>query len=376
MHRTLGDGYGTDPIGGQRIYQDENPPINDATQLRYQEMNAIQEELCNAITAAGISLNGGGETIQQMTQLRDAIDALLTIESGLRVAGDVALGTRIDDLNSTEIANDSLIVGGANLTEAIDTLSGIITALTSSNISNVSGVTGANVTIALDTLAASILALASNQIADTSSVPGPTVADALNTIWGILATLTDAMIGNTSDVGGSSVRDALNNLLIAIDSNTSQIATNTSNIAGLSSGWTSLSLVAASVYESGTAFPGFANNGNLGGSCNIYARLLGNYLEMKFKGDVTFTGTRFSIIIDFTNRLILDNASFFGSYNRCDIGGGLGIYKKGSPIEAIAGLVLPMNSDQQIMLIGHNSVTLNAVGYEFFFSLAGRLYTV
>ena len=74
MHYTEGDGYYADPIAGHNVYADEDPPTRDATQLRYQEMNAVTEEICNVILASGASLNAGAETIAQMVQLRDSID--------------------------------------------------------------------------------------------------------------------------------------------------------------------------------------------------------------------------------------------------------------------------------------------------------------
>jgi len=71
MHRTLGDGYLLQ--GGKTYYQDENPPVNDATQARHEEMNSIQEEICQVIENEGISLNADTETFAQMNQLDQAL---------------------------------------------------------------------------------------------------------------------------------------------------------------------------------------------------------------------------------------------------------------------------------------------------------------
>lgn len=71
MHRTNGDGFLD--IGGKHYYQDENPPVNDATQLRHEEMNAIQEEICNVIEGEDLSLNSSTETYSQMNQLDAAL---------------------------------------------------------------------------------------------------------------------------------------------------------------------------------------------------------------------------------------------------------------------------------------------------------------
>ena len=122
MHRTEGDGFITDPIGGQNVFADEDPPARDATQLRYQEANAYQEEIANVILAAGASLNAPSESIQQMVQLRDAINTLIasavSAEAALRTSGDAnvtsyvnsqisAVNAVIAALNASNIADDS-----------------------------------------------------------------------------------------------------------------------------------------------------------------------------------------------------------------------------------------------------------------------------
>lgn len=74
MHRTIGDGYITD-IDGKNLYADEDPPTRNATQLRHQEMNAIQEEICNVIEWDMTPLNAPTETPVEASQLNIAIDA-------------------------------------------------------------------------------------------------------------------------------------------------------------------------------------------------------------------------------------------------------------------------------------------------------------
>ncbi len=109
MHETLGNGYVTDPVGSQRIYDDENPPTRPATQLRHQEANSFQEEIANVIRATGAALNSPSETIQQMNQLNTAIDAKDTVvannaaanlatEQAARIAGDANLQAQINGL--------------------------------------------------------------------------------------------------------------------------------------------------------------------------------------------------------------------------------------------------------------------------------------
>lgn len=100
MHRTQGDGFILDPVGNFPIYADEDPPGRDATQLRHQEANSFQEEICNVIIAEGISLNAANESIQQMNQLNQAIEAK-----------DQEIHDRIDNLDSDDIANGSSVTG-------------------------------------------------------------------------------------------------------------------------------------------------------------------------------------------------------------------------------------------------------------------------
>lgn len=164
MHRTQGDGFILDPIGLFPIFADEDPPTRDATQLRHQEANAWQEEICNVILAEGIALNAGNETIQQMTQLNQAIDAK-----------DTALQTQIDNLDTDDITNNSTLPG--------TTLSDVLNDLDSDDVGNGSIlVAGASVSDALDALKTSINTLTGNNIINDSLVAGSKVKDALNTL--------------------------------------------------------------------------------------------------------------------------------------------------------------------------------------------------
>lgn len=104
MHRTLGDGYVTDAgkyVPSINVYADEAPPTRDATQLRHEEMNAIQEEIANVIEGEGYSLNPAMESPAQMCQLEAAInakvnrerilrDAAIAVEANTRAQADVS----------------------------------------------------------------------------------------------------------------------------------------------------------------------------------------------------------------------------------------------------------------------------------------------
>jgi len=122
MHRTEGDGFKVDPIGGQNVFADEDPPIRDATQLRYQEANTYQEEIANVILHAGMSLNTAAETIQQMVQLRDAINSLIAAQA-LVLSGiiDDHIDDATDAHDASAISNDSGVVG----TDVADVLAGL-----------------------------------------------------------------------------------------------------------------------------------------------------------------------------------------------------------------------------------------------------------
>ena len=143
MHRTEGDGFITDPIGGQNVFADEDPPARDATQLRYQEANAYQEEIANVIIGAGIALNASSESIQQMVQLRDAINALIAVESGDRVIGD----------NNQQ----------AYTLGQISAVNGVIAALTGNNIGDDSAWATSSVRDALNIILSRINSLGANE---------------------------------------------------------------------------------------------------------------------------------------------------------------------------------------------------------------------
>jgi hypothetical protein len=120
MHRTLGDGYITD-LDGKNLYADEDGIFRDATQLRHQEMNAIQEEICNVIEWDGTPMNPDSETPLQAGQLNIAIDAkdqevysVVTNETDIKIAA----------LEASDIGNDSNITG-ATVKDALDNINAI-----------------------------------------------------------------------------------------------------------------------------------------------------------------------------------------------------------------------------------------------------------
>jgi hypothetical protein len=65
--------------GSVSVYRDQLLGNYNATQLRHQEMNSLQEEVANVIRATGVALQSDTETIAQMVQLNTAIDAKDTI---------------------------------------------------------------------------------------------------------------------------------------------------------------------------------------------------------------------------------------------------------------------------------------------------------
>lgn len=117
MHRTLGDGYVID-IDGKNLYADEDPPFRDATQLRHQEMNAIQEEICNVIEWDNTPLNPDSETPLQAEQLNIAIDA--KDQEIYNIVTDET-DTKLSLLNSNSIINTS-DVPGAKVTDALNNI--------------------------------------------------------------------------------------------------------------------------------------------------------------------------------------------------------------------------------------------------------------
>jgi len=141
MHRTIGDGYIVED--GKNIYADEDPGVRDATQVRHEEMNAIQEEICNVITDEGFSLNAPTESLNQMNQLNTAIDQKLGLailseanaratgdanEAAARISADDGLQIQIDNLTSTDISNTSG-VPGTKITDALEDLQSQITGI-------------------------------------------------------------------------------------------------------------------------------------------------------------------------------------------------------------------------------------------------------
>ena len=194
MHRTQGDGYILDPVSNEPIFADESPPTRDATQVRHEETNAWQEELCNVIEAEGFVLNVPTESIQQMTQLNTAIDKKVTdLQTSLLAI--------ISLLDSSDIRNDSFVSGtsvtGAleELWDKIDGLDIVVSGLDSDDIDNASSVTGSKVTNALDNLNSKINALDASDIGNDSSIPGSTVRDALDAL-GTAQDVTTVETGN------------------------------------------------------------------------------------------------------------------------------------------------------------------------------------
>lgn len=111
MHRTIGDSYGTD--GAKRIFRQENLPSYAATQATYDTMNALQEELANAIEGAGVALNTASESVSAMTQLDSVLKAYITTEAVTRDVNDKVFNgelakTQINNLNS-DVGNQKLV---------------------------------------------------------------------------------------------------------------------------------------------------------------------------------------------------------------------------------------------------------------------------
>lgn len=217
MHRTQGDSYGTgtgiytDPIS---VYRDAVDASTPATQLRHQEMNAIQEEICNVVEAefGSGSLNAETESFTDMDQLNTAIEA---------------------KLKATRIDNDSTVTG-SQVSDALEQLEGKIGDLDSSDITDVSGITAGNVTDALTTLSSAISDLTSDDIDNASTVDSGTgsITDALNSLQSTITDLSSDDIDNASTLNGGagSLTDALNNLSSDEVSNNSDIPGPDSNI--------------------------------------------------------------------------------------------------------------------------------------------------
>ena len=112
MHRTIGDSFGTS--AGKRIFRQENLPSYEATQVTYDSMNALQEEIATAIEGAGITLNPTSEAVADMTQLNDAILARVNAEAVVRDANDKVLdGTlarsQINAFNAQGLASTTMV---------------------------------------------------------------------------------------------------------------------------------------------------------------------------------------------------------------------------------------------------------------------------
>jgi hypothetical protein len=135
------------------------------------------------------------------------------------------------DPTSSTVRNLSS-VAGATVTDALNTLTGVVVALTSNSIANASGVAGATVTAALNTLSAAIAALTSTSIANVSGVAGATVTAALNALSAAIAALTSTSIANVSGVAGATVTAALNALSSTIAALTTTSIANASGVAG------------------------------------------------------------------------------------------------------------------------------------------------
>ena len=190
MHRTEGDGYIVD--SGKKVFADENPPVRDATQLRHQEANAWQEEICNVIEAESIVLNLGSENISEMIQLNTAIDKKI-----------MTLSDSVD----TDIQN----------------ILWVLNALKASNITNDSNINGTKVKDALNWISNYLNSLAANQVINNSNIVGTNLQDALNTIKNTIDSLKASDITNDSSVNGTKVKDALDNLANAQDVTTVKV---------------------------------------------------------------------------------------------------------------------------------------------------------
>lgn len=105
MHRTYGDGHVE--VSGKRLYADEDLGTGrDATQVRHEEMNALQEEICNVVEAEGLTLNAPSEAVSSMNQMNTAINNKL--KSGRITNQSSVTGANVTDaLNNLKSVNDS-----------------------------------------------------------------------------------------------------------------------------------------------------------------------------------------------------------------------------------------------------------------------------
>jgi len=124
MHRTLGDGY--IEVNGKRLYADEDLSSGrDATQVRHEEMNSLQEEICNVIEAEGLTLNSPSESISSMNQLNTAINNKLKTD---RIVNQSSIsGSNLTNvLNSIKSVNDTQQSAISTQASAIGALQGAI----------------------------------------------------------------------------------------------------------------------------------------------------------------------------------------------------------------------------------------------------------
>ena len=137
MHRTEGDGLVTGVgkyTGTINLFDDEDPPTRDATQLRHEEVNAYQEEICNVIEGESISLNAATETPVQMCQLEEAINNKLKsdrIENQSTVSGSAvsdALESNAQAISDVAVVlvNHQHGVGGISQVDLTADVSGIL----------------------------------------------------------------------------------------------------------------------------------------------------------------------------------------------------------------------------------------------------------
>lgn len=145
------------------------------------------------LSAASVTPNGVNETYNNSQILASIVVKVLA------------------DASSNDIDNDTGIAG-ATVSDALNSLSAIISALNSNDIGNNSGVAGINVSAALDTISALISGLSSNDISDESSLATASVSSAIDALNAARIALTAGDISNNSSVSGANVDDALNNL--------------------------------------------------------------------------------------------------------------------------------------------------------------------
>ena len=172
MHRNDGPNAATDIGNGERGFEDQNLPGVVGSTLISNFMNAVQEEIAEVITQAGLTLRASGadDKAAGWGQLYPAVSIIIQ-----------------------------------------DALNGLI----SSNVQNTSTVPGATVTDALDDL------LGSTQVNAT---------DISNHLATTLAHLASSIL-NDSGVTGAKVSDALDALLVGINTHTTQIGNNATLIA-------------------------------------------------------------------------------------------------------------------------------------------------